>query len=208
MTAESEEKRRHRETVHLARDAQSGGQASFGALYERLTPVLHSWASLRLRPGMRGRVEPDDIVQEVWMRAHRVFDRWDSSRSPFRAWLLSVAKNVMLEALRHVRRPDAAAGGVTQSSKAFDLADVPADVTSLSRRCARDERLLGFVECVRELPAGDRMLVVHCGLEGDTCKNVAVRLDLTEAAVIKRWQRLKKRLEGMGVPGLLSDEES
>lgn len=190
-------------TQDLARGARDGDSARFTELYERLMPVLHSWAALRIRDRFRGRLEPGDVIQEVWMRAHGIFDRWDETKVPFRAWILAIAKNVMLEAMRKLRRPDAAIGTGDADSKVLGMSQVPDDVTAMSRKLIRDERLSEFVTAVKELPEEDRLLVVRCGLEGDTCARVARSLDLGEAAVIKRWQRLRSRLEERGVPDRL-----
>ena len=40
----------------------------------------------------------------------------------------------------------------------------------------------------------DRMLLIHCGLEDETCAQAAVKLGLSEDAAVKRWQRLKAKL--------------
>ena len=54
----------------------------------------------------------------------------------------------------------------------------------------------------------DRMLLVHCGLEAETCSTAAVKLGLSEDAAIKRWQRLKERLsEAHWARALLGLEE-
>jgi DNA-directed RNA polymerase specialized sigma24 family protein len=37
---------------------------------------------------------------------------------------------------------------------------------------------------------------VRCGLEERSCADAARELDLSEGAVIKRWQRLRTRLRG------------
>ena len=40
----------------------------------------------------------------------------------------------------------------------------------------------------------DRMLLVHCGMEGSECSFVATRIGITADAATKRWQRLRARL--------------
>ena len=40
----------------------------FEALYTNVTPTLYAWAELRIRPSLRARLEPQDLVQEVWLR--------------------------------------------------------------------------------------------------------------------------------------------
>lgn len=184
-------------TSFLARGARGGDRESFGALYERFAPAIHTWARLRIRGPLQGRLDPADVVQDVWMRASEKLDAFDPAQVPFRAWIFAVAKNVLLEATRRVVRPDAAAGGSTMAGA---LANVPEEITGISLRAARDENLARFVERVLALPEEDRMLVIHCGFEGLTTAEAAPRLGLSPDAAKKRWQRLRQRLEERGFP--------
>lgn len=193
-------------TTHLARRARDGDRPSFGALYERLAPALFAWSSLRIRASMRGRLDPEDVIQEVWMRAREKFAAFDPERMPFRAWVLAVAKNVLHESVRRLRRPDAGTGADLAVSQADPLHEIPAAVTSISRRAASDEQIHRFVARVGRLSEDDRMLIIYCGLEGQTCAKTATRLGLSTAAVIKRWQRLRKELDEKGLPAELLDD--
>ena len=165
----------------------------FADLYEEAAPALYAWASLRIRPSMRGRVDPEDVLQEVWVRALEAEDRRDPAVTPFRPWIFGVAKNVLLEAFRkveHGRR----AGGMGSSTRLALVDQLPDQATAISRRLAKDEALRVFLEHARELPDEDRMILLHHGFEGLNHADVATRLGLTRDAVAKRWQRLRTRL--------------
>ena len=75
------------ETQDIARAAKAGDEQRFAELYERLAPALYTWASLRIRPAMRGSIDPQDVVQEVWCRAWKGFGRFDPQETPFRSWV-------------------------------------------------------------------------------------------------------------------------
>ncbi len=184
-------------TAQLAAGAQSGDQADFAALYERVAPALCAWAHLRIRRSMQLYVDPQDLVQEVWMRSVSAFPRFDPTSRSFRAWIFTIAKNVLLEGFRKLRRQPFAAAEGGPTTRLFALANVPDGVTSLSVRLGKDEAVAACVQRVGELSVDDRQLLIHCGLEGLTCAETATRLDLSEAAVIKRWQRLREKLRGM-----------
>ena len=62
------------ETLQLVRDAKGGDSSSFGALYEKIAPALFTWADIRIRREFRQHVSPEDVVQEVWCRAWKIFD--------------------------------------------------------------------------------------------------------------------------------------
>ena len=69
-------------TDYLARGAQSGDVAAFCALYERVAPAVYSWARLRIAEGLRASIGPEDIVQEVWLRAMGSLTSSMPSRGP------------------------------------------------------------------------------------------------------------------------------
>ena len=181
-------------TARLAAGAQAGDAAQFAELYERLAPSLYAWANLRIRRSLRGAVDPQDLVQEVWMRSVTAFPRFDPETRNVRAWLFTIAKNVLLEGFRRLKKEPLAGPGAGPTTRLFALANVPDDVTSMTRRLARDDAVSALLERVGELSDDDRHLVIHCGLEGLTCAEAATRLGLGEAAVIKRWQRLRQKL--------------
>ena len=61
--------------------ARHGDSDGFAGLFERLAPALYGWACLRIHPGMRDRLDPEDLVQEVWWRVMETFETYDSSKS-------------------------------------------------------------------------------------------------------------------------------
>jgi len=180
-------------TQDFARGAQRGDRDSFEALYHRLSPAVFAWASLRAASLLRGRLAPEDLVQEVWFRAHQAFPSYDPAKRPFRRWFFGVAKNVLLEMvrqlhrIRHVQPPE---GGTPQRGR---IEGQPTDATSVTRRVSRAEALR-FLEEVHRLSEGDRELLVLCGLEALTCAEAAERLGIAASTAIKRWQRLRERL--------------
>lgn len=186
----------------------STSENGFAELYLGVAPALHAWACMRLAVGDRdrGRLAPEDLTQEVWLRAFQVFARFDPSRMTFRAWLFAVAKNVLLEVRRRLRnqRPEQPALGSTSRLCALD--QVPEEVTSISRRLAKDEDLQRFLDRVHDLPAVELQTVLHCGIEGMPQGEAAARLGELAATTAKRWQRLREQMRSWGAPlGLLAD---
>lgn len=165
----------------------------FEALFAEVAPALYAWAELRIRPTLRARLDPQDLVQEVWIRGMQGFARFDERGVSFRAWAFRIGKNILMEAIRATRNDIVdTPGGVT--SRMLALEGVPQDVTSFTQRVAREESVRAFLDEAGQLAEVDRMLLVHCGLEGETCAEAGVKLGLSEDAAIKRWQRLKGKL--------------
>ena len=179
------------DTEALAREARHGS-APLGPLYARLAPALYAWASLRIPPTIRDRLDPEDVVQEVWWRAIDTFDTYDEQKGAFRPWVFGIATHVLLNAIRRVRRRSYARADLPTSWTPDAVAD---DGTRISQRVARDEDVARLLALVQDLPTPDRQIFTHRGLEGLTAAQTAHLLNLTEAAVAKRWQRLRAHLQ-------------
>ncbi len=178
---------------HVAR-VRLGDPSSFAPLYERIAPSLDAWARLRVTAALRGHVEPGDLVQEVWWRAMDAFDRYDPERSEFRPWLFRIATNVLLEwyraRQRRVRVEPEILGRRTRSLPPA----LARQATSVGRGVARRESVKTLVAVVMAMSEENRATFVQCGLEGKTAADAAVVIGLSEAAVKKRWTRLREKL--------------
>lgn len=186
------------DTQRLAREAHAGDSARFTDLYERIAPALYAWASIRIRPAMRGALDPEDVVQEVWSRAWKAFPGFDPETASFRMWIFRIGKNVMLEGFRKIQRGGRGEAGPT--TRFFQMANVPDPASAISQRVARDDsiqKLLGWVDALEE---EERQLFVHCGLEGLSYTDTAERMNLQKDTVAKRWQTLRARVQQFGVP--------
>ncbi len=186
------------ETQDLARAARGGDARRFAELYERVAPALYTWASLRVRPAMRGAIDPEDVVQEVWCRAWKGFDGFDAGTTPFRSWVFRIAKNVMLEGFRKLQRSGAQAAG--PSTRLFQMHNLPDSATAISRKVARHEGIQVLLAWAQSLPDEEKQLFVHCGLEGLSYAEVGERMQLQRDTVAKRWQTLRARVVQFGAP--------
>lgn len=165
-----------------------------GKLYPPLAPALLAWASLRLGPALRRRVTPEDLAQEVWLRAVEIFESFDPAATSFRAWLFAVGKRVLLEVQRRALRHRGEHGADGSSTRLLALQDVPLEITSLTRRVSRDEQVQRFVARLDELGDRDRMTAIYCGLEAMPIGEAAERLGEAYDTTAKRWQRLRARM--------------
>ena len=100
-------------TERLVERAKSGDKDAFDQLAERfrrrLGSSVEAWSKFQLGP----KLDPDDTIQETFVRAHRALPRfeWDGDDSFFR-WLCGIAKRAlaqMAEDARKARPPSTAA---------------------------------------------------------------------------------------------------
>lgn len=180
-------------------DSADGGRvpadrnAGFAAAFADVATTLHAWAHLRIRGELRTRLEPDDLVQEIAVRACRQAADYDPARGTFRQWLFGFANRVWLEVLRELGRDPMGArlrqGGDSQLP---GLAD---SVTAISQRAARDELHRAALARLHELPDDDRRLLAAVGIEGMSHAEAATLFGIGEDTCRKRWQRLRERLQ-------------
>jgi RNA polymerase sigma-70 factor (ECF subfamily) len=178
------------ELIRTVRAAETSATSEFERLYASAVPGLVAWTRLRVAGLPPGRIDVEDVLQETWVRALESFARL-SDRSKFRNWVLGIAQRVLLESLRRDAR-----GGRSNRRGEGDskLSQCPDSVTSVSRAVARDDGFARLLALIFELPVEDRELVLMHGLEERPLAKVAERLEISEEAAGKRWQRLRAQL--------------
>jgi RNA polymerase sigma-70 factor (ECF subfamily) len=189
--------------VNLALQAQKLDFESCTLLCERLTPALLAWARLRVPKGSWKPIEPEDVVQEVWLRALTRLETFDPNKGTFRMWMFGIAGRALLDLLRKAVR--GASAGSDPSSE-DPLSRVADDATAVSTRLVRSEAFQVVAQRLAALDEQDRRLIIYRGLEGLPHEDVAQRLGIGLEAATKRWHRLRARLEAEGLPDELLED--
>ena len=161
-------------------------EASFDRLYEAHRRTLHAF--LLGRTG-----DPElalDLLQEAFVRAWRNLDlllALPSARQ--RAWLLSAARNLVVDQYR--RRATRAA-----AHDALVAATQPADQLSEGpeRIAERDRELRLVDEAIRRLPEALRTVLVLQVLDGRTSAEIGDLLDRPAGTVRYQISQARKRL--------------
>ena len=83
----------------LMRRIQQGDVAAFGALYDRHAPAVFALAARMLRD----RAAAEDVTQETFLAVWRRSDGFAADRGALRAWLLTIARNRAVDAIRRGR---------------------------------------------------------------------------------------------------------
>lgn len=188
------------ETQAILRRATEGEEQAFRRLYERVAPALHGWATLRMGPAFRRRVDPQEVVQEVWLRALERIGELDPQK-PFRPWIFRVARFVLIEMSRKL--PRGAGRGAESTGATTYFRAQPDPATGVSTRVTRGDVVEAFLVHAQTLRGVDRELVVLHGLEGLSFEEIAERTGSSVEALGKRWQRLRARLVELGPPDYL-----
>lgn len=186
----------------LIRQARAGGEAGLGALLARYTEYLTLLARVEVGRRLQGKLDPADLVQDVFLDAHRYFPAFRGTTEPeFAGWLRQILAGVLANTLRRylgtkardLRLEQDMQAAVDQSS--ILLAEqLAAPNTSPSEAASRREQAVLFADALGRLPDDYREVIVLRHLEGLTFPLVAERMGRSVTAVEKLWVRAVMRL--------------
>jgi len=138
----------------------------FATVYEQHRRVLRRQAGRLLRgTGL----DPDDVLQDVYLRAHGALESGVVPIEP-RAWLLRLVRNACLDELRRLKaRP---VGDVV-------LEAVPSSATGLPDELSNRAEARALLGDMQRLPDRQKSVLVLSALDGLSHEEVADRLDTT-----------------------------
>jgi RNA polymerase sigma-70 factor (ECF subfamily) len=178
-------------------DRTPGDAVPLSEVLESRRPALLAFIERRLGPALRGKVEPQDIVQEVAVKALR-----EAQTNPADAfsWLCRLAEQCIIDGHRHFAAGKRAvgreqAGQVASGEDGQDLvAMLSASMTSPSVAAVRNERQLQLDRAVATLPEDQREVLRLRYGEGLGTREIASRLDKTDVGVRVLLSRILQRL--------------
>ena len=144
-----------------------------------------------LRLTGQDRMRAEDVVQETLLRAWRNRERLDESRGSVRAWLFTVARNIVIDEWRTRR-----------AQSELPVADVPEKHEPADQT---DQLLLSWIvaEAVTSLSPDHRAVLLECYYRGASVAQAAHRLGIPEGTVKSRThyalRALRLALQEMGV---------
>jgi RNA polymerase sigma-70 factor (ECF subfamily) len=154
-----------------------GGAEGFGRLYERRLGLVRGY--LRARIG----AQPDlvlDLVAETFARALERRAQFDAQRGTAVAWLLAIARNLLIDAVRTGRVDDASRRRLAMERIVLE----EGDLESIEREAGSElERALAH------LPAGQREAVERRVVDEEPYAAIASRVGCSEQVVRKRVSR-------------------
>lgn len=185
-------------TSTLIRDLSQGRGAALKGLYQKVAPGLLVWANLRVPEQLRHRFEPEDLIQETWMRAVHRIGSFDPDRGTFRTWLFAIANNVLVAELRKLQvRARKRVPPPVDDQLLAGLADT---VTSVTEQLSRRDEVQQLLTYARSLDTDTYRLLLYRGLEGLSYRQVGERLGVAPETCEARWRRLLKKLRERFLP--------
>lgn len=176
-----------------------GDDEAFGPLFEGQRERLRRMIQFRLDPRLVGRVDPDDVVQEVFLAARqRLYAfREDAQSLPF--WLRLVAQQSLIDLhRRHLgagKRDAARERGFAHSQGLSGF--LAGSLTSPSQAAMRDELRQQLQNALDSMDEIDREVLTLRHFEELSNKEVAELLQIGENAASNRYVRALGRLKGL-----------
>ena len=131
---------------------------------------------------MASREATEDIVSEAFLHAARSFDRFDPERAKFSTWVISIARNCIVDYCRR-ERPTAALEDVPEGTYATE--DEVADQSD-------DQELV--INLLRCLDDGERELVFMKYYEGKRNVEIAEALGMNASTVSTKLARAMAKM--------------
>jgi RNA polymerase sigma-70 factor, ECF subfamily len=130
----------------------------------------------------------EDLTAETFLKVVRAADRFDPRKGTPKAWILTVARNVLTDWRRYAR--------IRQYVALGTMHDLAYDAPSPEERLLREEEVGRMLDALADLAPADRELVslrYGSGLEG---AEIAQILGISEGNVRTRLWRVLGRLRG------------
>jgi RNA polymerase sigma-70 factor (ECF subfamily) len=193
----------------LIEKARGGDEAALGQLLESHSPYLTLLARVQIGRRLQGKADPGDLVQEVFLEAHRQIRQFRGTcEAELAAWLRTILAGQLALLLRRylgTQKRDITlerelATQIDQSSQALDRG-LAASLSTPSQHASRREQVVLLAAALGRLSEDYREVIILRHLEGLTFREVAERMGRSENGVQKLWVRalanLHRLLEGV-----------
>jgi RNA polymerase sigma-70 factor (ECF subfamily) len=193
------------EHAELADRIARGDREALGELFAIYRPRLWRMVTFRLHPGLHGRIDADDVLQDAWLRAvERIHHFFDVEGESSFLWFRSVVIQTLLDLHRfHLgtqKRSTARemsidggwTAGSTSSCLAFHLSDSARSPSSNASRAELSKQLDSVLSGMNEV---DREVLALRHFEALSNREVATLLGMTEQAASVRYVRALGRLK-------------
>jgi RNA polymerase sigma-70 factor (ECF subfamily) len=188
-------------TERMIAQARAGDEAALAALLELYRNYLRLVARSMIGPALRVKLEPSDLVQETFLKAHREFAGFaGESERELVAWLRRILARTLADQVKHHRRK----GRNYQQEESLDLLLERSDQTltqalashsgSPSERASHREQAVLLADAVSQLPADYREVFILRTLEHVPFDEIAAKMGRSVGAVRMLWARALERL--------------
>jgi RNA polymerase sigma-70 factor (ECF subfamily) len=184
-------------------------QPEFITLLAKHSDEMRAFVARRIPPSLSGEVNPEDVLQEIWLAAIRNHHRFlYDDDTALKAWLYKIARARLADMIRAKGRAKrgGAANRLVNVADVSSFIDILETIAHSSRSPSRDVAAREAGQTVREmidqLPDDQAMAVRLRFIEGVSRRDIAIRMNRSLPAVNGLLDRAVERLRAMlGNPG-------
>ena len=196
-------------TINLVERARNGDASAFEELFKRHRTRLHKAIAIRMDRRVAARVDASDVLQETYMEAFKRLPNYLKQEGmPFYLWLHWIAREKVLALHRHhlgagKRAVQHEVPLMPVDSSAEFVSGLIGRLPSPSQELARAELAERLRLALGQLDDDDRDLILWRHFEQLSARDMALLLNITEAAASKRYiravEQLRRHLQDLGV---------
>lgn len=181
--------------------ARAGSTEALGQLLEMCRAYLLGVANRELESRLQAKAGASDMVQEAFLEAQRIFDRFDGeSPEELLRWLRAILLYKLDHLTRHYAATDkrqvAREVPMDGDSAATPPTDLLADnLATPSSLVGREEQRQAVLQALERLPPDYRQVIEWRQWEDLPFEEIARRLDRSVDAARMLWWRAVKRLQ-------------
>ena len=189
-------------TFGLVERFKRGETEAFSLIFRKYRRRLAVLVYYRMSSELRGAVEVDDILQEVFLAAaHDMGNFTYQSPGSLMAWLSRISDHVVVDAVRYQNRGKRHAEEMLRfRSESNPAGPEPVDRETPSQVFARTENMQILFKKLDSLPAEYREIILLAKFEGLTTKEISERVKKSRESVALTLHRALKRFRELAAP--------
>ncbi len=181
--------------------ARNGSRHALGEVLETCRNYLLMVANRELGENLQAKIGASDVVQETFVQAQQVFDRFQgTSDGELLAWLVRILEHKLAQTrtrfagtqMRDVGREIPLDGGAPSGPFVVHVAAVDASPSSIVARAEETQRLTA---ALGRLPVDQQRAIELRNFERRSFGELAIELHRSEDAARKLWLRAVARLQ-------------
>jgi RNA polymerase sigma-70 factor (ECF subfamily) len=188
----------------LLEQARGGNESALGQLLELYRNYLRLVARSLISEALRVKLEPSDLVQETFLKAHREFTQFAGQSEPeLVAWLRKILVRSLSNQVKHHRRlardhqrQESLEQILDRSSITIQQA-LATSIASPSEQASQREQAVLLANALDRLPDDYREAFIRRTLEHIPFETIATEMGRSVGAVRMLWTRAVKRLTQM-----------
>lgn len=184
-------------TARLIELAKTGDKDALGMVLDGFRTYLTLLARIQIGRRLQSKADPDDVVQEAFLDAHRQFRHFRGETiDELAAWLRKIMAGHLAQLVRRYCATEArdvrlehSIGQDLDSSSARLSQGLASPDSTPSEVLRHREDLFALARLLEELPSDYREVIVMRQIEGLTISEISARIDRSEDSVQKLWVR-------------------